>query len=518
MKAYIKYFYLGLIVFLPSHRIVAQENTAFDSISNISYSTHSVYMRSYQMATKNSVWMSKEVKNNFNQILIAGNYNTGDFIALQDATKLRKLQVQTEGKTEWRGTQLWGKFAYSKQMEDSTRLRHQTRWNEDAPVYYGSLKNNYYERDIYKLDAGIQHNFFNNRVPVTLDLDYRVGNNFSNNDPRGDVKDHNFNTALSVGYQTEKWIYHLRGLYGYGRERVNVAFKNSKYTENTADPLYVNWFMNGYGNAIERIKEINYNNDLKRHGISVHVRHQLNKEQRLYVNLATIQEEQFFKQYNISVLTYIPMNKYKRDSYTASALWILEKDLNHQTAVGLEGGIIDGRDFNYDLMKNNYLYRQEYVKADVTQVWRNYQFNGIIGYQSEDKKEGLTGNHISISTMTAGLGAKRTFSLTKLTDLIGSLRIRHKLPITQELLLPVTNSGVFAKTLIYHDYLYNASSSTEVGTSWGVNINKIKRTAWRFSFDIDYEMRNKLPSYSFDPLSVPGNNRTRLGAQIAYLF
>ena len=117
-------------------------------------------------------------------------------------------------------------------MEDSTQLRHQTRNNLDAPVYFGSLRKNYYERDIYEINGLARYDFLNGKLPVGISFDYHLGNHFSNNDPRGRVADFQFDNRLFVGYKFDNWNMYLTGLYGYGRERIGVGYKNDKNINN----------------------------------------------------------------------------------------------------------------------------------------------------------------------------------------------------------------------------------------------------------------------------------------------
>ncbi len=150
-------------------------------------------------------------------------------------------------------------------------MRHQSRWNADAPLYFGSLRKNKYNRETYKLDAGIQRAFFDAKLPISLGIDYRLGSHYSNNDPRGDIKDMNLQFELSAGHNLPILSYHIAGIWGYGSERANVGYKNEKYTTNKEDPLYVNWMMNGFGSAKDRLKEINYYDIIHRKGVGAHI-------------------------------------------------------------------------------------------------------------------------------------------------------------------------------------------------------------------------------------------------------
>jgi len=270
---------------------------------------------------EDAVWMPEAVPNGYNSIEAKAAFDRGKWMAAQDAGQIRSLLLTTEGKTDRGNLSIWGRFGYGRTMEDSTRLRHQTRSNPDAPAYFGSLMNNYYERDVYKIDAVAQYRFLGGKLPATLGLDYRVGNHFSNNDPRARLADFQFSTSIALGRNFPAWSVHLKGMYGYGRERVGIGYKDEKRAVNTSDTLYINWYMSGYGYVRERLTYMRYNDDFARHGLSLHLARNFGSRARLYLNAGFTDERQLFKLYDNSPLGYEPMNRYDRMNYRIDLIW-----------------------------------------------------------------------------------------------------------------------------------------------------------------------------------------------------
>ncbi|HMR18752.1 MAG TPA: hypothetical protein PKA53_05595 [Sphingobacterium sp.] len=518
MKIYALYFLLFAVTYVQSVSMVSGQVVHSDSISNIEYAVNWPEQKIYKMATENSVWIKNVVKNDFNKLEAGGVFNKGSWIDAQGASKVRALDLSTEGKTTWNAFHIWGRFDYSRQLEDSTRLRHQTRINEDAPMYFGSLRNNYYERDVYNLDAGIQRSFARDKIPVTLGLDYRVGNHFSNNDPRGRVQDFQFNTALAFGFVKNNWSTHVKGIYGYGRERVGIGFKNDKYIQNTADPLYVNWTMYGFGNAFEQIRDITYNNDMDRYGISLHLHRSFGEENTLFVNVSLIDETQLFKRYQTNELTYDPLNEYQRKNYLIDLLWHRYTDENRNAVYTITAGIIEGRDYNYTIFKNNYVYRKEFLTAESTWSMYLYQLSINLNYQNISSKDGLTANMLEYSHFKPIVRGIRKITFSNQNELLPAVHIGYNWVLSKDFLLPVTNSGVFTKTILYHDYLYQTTSSMLGGLSMDYLIKSATNFDWKLGLEMEYIRRGEYTPYTYDIPSIPGNDRFNTNFSFVVFF
>lgn len=503
---------LLLLVHLRTH---AQST---DSTSNAEYALDWVSRELHRMSTDHLVWIRSEVRENFNTLEATGVLNKGEWIASQDASKIRAIDLGTEGKTTWNDFTVWGRFQYRRQLEDSTRLRHQTRINEDAPFYFGSLRKNYYERDVYSLAASVQRSFVGDQLPITLGLDYRVGNHFSNNDPRGRVQDFQFDTYLAVGLSRESWTGHVKGLYGYGREAVSIGFKNDKYIQNTVDSLYVNWLMNGYGNAFEQIRDMLYTNDMKRYGGGLHLSKAVDQNNTIFANATFVKETQLFKQDRINPLTYEALNTYDRNSTSVKLLWKSKRDDYRSALYKLSVGVVQGKDFNYSILKNNYVYYNQTAHAHAIWRVRKYQFAVEAAYTSTSSEDGLTGNLLEYAHLAPNLSAGVDLSLSSRHTLYPSIRIGYNAVLRENLVLPETNSGIFAKTKIYHDYLYYSTPSVLGGAAVDLVVAVSRGTQWKVGLQVDYTRRTTFGEYTFVPPTTPGFNRLDSKLNVALYF
>lgn len=515
----IKYIASTTVFFLSSIAVQGQikSSATVDSLTATSYWYQPSSIMSHDMAVRNRVWISEEMKNKSSILGIQQTIAKGSFQPAQGANGLQQTHIYTEGKTQWQKTNFWGRFSYDRSSEDSTAMRHQSRWNEDAPVYFGSLKKNKYNRETYKLDAGIQHAFLNNRLPISLGIDYRLGSHYSNNDPRGDVKDMNLQFELSVGHNLSKISYHLSGIWGYGSERVNVGYKNEKYTKNTEDPLYVNWIMNGFGNARERISEINYNDIINRAGIGGHMLLKPNGADKIYLNGRYINEKQSFRRNDNSKQTYLLLNDYTKDISSIDFLWSRQMQNQKSLKLALTGQIEEGKDFNYTYLSNNYTYQQNQMQIKGLFGFRQFQTEGSIAVRNLRKKDGVTGNAMDVDQIKAGIGLNRRVRVSERSDLLGSVYYLRQWSPANDLIVSDLNTGNFAKQILYQDYLYETVSSSTWTTSW-VWVTHRGKTDWSVQFQLDYQHRGDLMSLNYDLSAVPGKDRFLGKLGVSYIF
>lgn len=493
-----------------------------DSLSKtdrVSYALDSVYGLQRDYIRRNPVWIA-DWQDNFNQLNLGTSYKKGNFIPAQGSTQTRAYDFDTEGKTTWNKVRLYGRFTYSKEYEDSTRLRHQTRTNESAPVYFGSVRYNHYERSVYHIQTALQKDLMPENLPLTFGLDYRVGEHFSNNDPRASINDFQLNLLSALGYRTKKWQYHVQVKYGYGRERVQVAYKNESYTENVEDTLYVNWYNNGYGNAIQKTKNINYNDDMKRFGAGAHLSHRPSKVNTWQADVDWLREKQQFKQYDNSPQIYFLFNTYQEDRLNGSLYWHHQSDENSHFIWGMAVEMVDGHDDHPSLGTSNYLYRKESYTSNLRFTKRQWQYQAQVAYHYLLQQDGNTSAMSEVSQLQFLLGLGKTWVLPAPGHQVQTqVRGGYRLPVSGDLAFNSINESYFVNHIIYHDYLYRYSAATELGATFtylfptrGGHIN------WSIGLSADYTLRGSLPTYTFKALSLPGKDRLNSQLQLKFYF
>ncbi len=267
MKNYIQVTLCLFVVFFSQFetKAIARQDTVL-YIQHIDQD--SIQLRLRQYAVDNPMWLEKKVPQRYSLIRMAYNSTSGDYHRAQDAQRVNTLDFGSEGAVTIKDVRLWGRFNYTRSVEDSTRFAHQTRENPSSPWYFGSYGYNHYERTTYRIQARGHRYFADRKYAVFGGFDYQVANHFSNNDPRGSIRVAQLNGTVGGSMRIVKNVdIGIEGRYGYGQEDVEIAYKNGNSATSAVESPYMNYIIRGYGWKVSDWlleQKMFYQNDMKR--------------------------------------------------------------------------------------------------------------------------------------------------------------------------------------------------------------------------------------------------------------
>lgn len=457
-------------IFLPILLLQVVYSTAFSqkidtSLTNIGlqnklFSIDSAAYTGYDFAKNSPFNIGELMPAKYSKISFGLNYEKGHLISAQSATKSNQVYLATEGSARLKSVNLWGSFKYEKSVEDSTMYNHQTRNNVSAPYYYGSPINLNYERAVYNLKALAEKNLLSKNLPLGIGADYRIGNHFSTNDPRGTVDDFQLNLIATLGYTFfDQLKFGAAYRYGYGQERVNVAYKNQSLSQNTLKPEYNNYLINGYGEAYVYNTSRTYQNDQTRSGLDGYLNFTQSAIGDFFFTYSYMEEKQQFAQKTDEGFTNF--NNYNLETNNFSLFWTKRFGNKNLSALANYNNI-DGKDMNYIYLSNNYLYNRNNLslktnlsinsKSNVYNIFVSANRNG------EQKQDGLTGNNIKYNRLdwSAGIGYSKITNQSNVWGL--SFSGLYSIPLNDYFVVPNANIGQFTQKVIYFDYIYNTST------------------------------------------------------------
>lgn len=437
--------------------------SAIQSLTNKIFNSDSTSNSSYEFAKQNPFNIRSLMPLQYSNISLGFNYDKGELMPAQNSAKITSTYLKTEGSTQLGSVMLWGLFGYRKTFEDSTMYNHQTRNNISAPYYFGSPINVSYERAVYNLKTLAEKNLIGKNLPLGIGADYRIGNHFSTNDPRGSISDFQFDLIGTLGYTFFNRLKLGAGYrYGYGQERFSVDYKNNSFSQIVLLPAYNNYLVNGYGEANVKNTERDYNNDQTRNGIDIYINYESNNIGSFYFSYAFKKEKQKYLRSNSSGI--FNFNQYNIDNNSFNLFW-LKALKNKKLSVLLNYSNVDGKDLNYIYLANNYLYNTEQIGIKTTLSVKNranlFNYTLTVNKNGEERKDGLTENDVKYNRLdfTGGLGYNRTTAKSNNWGI--NLTGIYSLPLNDYLVVPPINVGLFTQRVIYYDYLYN--TSTRVG-------------------------------------------------------
>lgn len=485
-----------------------KDSIALKQDKYLSY-TDSIQQQAFRFSKNNPLLITNLMPNQISAISLGHQYEKGNFILAQGSTKTNTIFLNTEGTTVLGKIKLYGSFAYKKIFEDSTRFAHQTRNNPSTPYYYGSPTYNHYERTKYDFKALANRNFWNDRLTFGLLLDYHVADHFSNNDPRGSIKEYQLDTKALLGYNFTKNIqvglgYHI----GYGQEGVNIGYRNRNYYETLNYPAYVNYVINGYGEPVPKVTIRKYDDRMQRTGIDFSLALNNMAFGSLFLKTNVSNEAQAYD-YRESTGFY-DLAQYDLRKIAASLLWT-KKVNSGKWNILAEIEQWDGEDFNVNFKAKNYVYTQNKVDLSVayalSKTEYQHQFSAAIQQLGEERIDGVTGNRVYIKNLSSEISYALIKKLKNNHFISGDFSANYRFSPEDEFNVGTAVESYFTRTVIFHDYLYHTASSLggSVGISYAFPFLKTFQGAVRLKSA--YLQKQDLKSLNRTLTSIPGNDR-----------
>ncbi len=470
-----KLFYISTLIVLSSTQLFGQTKESLSRIQateSKSYSIDSALVQLYNFSKENSFFIEKLMPNKYNNLSVKYDFAKGHYIPVQGASQVQSISLFSEGKTTLEKFHLYGSFNYQRSTEDSTRWAHQSRFNNSSPLYFGSMKNNHYERSVYQINAAISRPMIEHNLPISIGLEYRIGNHFSNNDPRGDIKDFQLNINPAIGYTFgEKLSIGLGYQYGYGREQIGVGYKNSSYTENTVDAQLSNYLITGYGGAqLFQIKnQLRYNNDQNRQYAKFFINYSGLSNANIILALKKGKENELFKRNLTDNPGYNTLMSYEINHTSADLIWY-KRGEQAEINFSLNYDYKAGSGYDQELAGVNYINDEECygLKIYYTLKGKNGLINNLnFGVQHIEnvKRDGNNGIDISFNRIKLNAGWGINKPLKKNHSIGAGISTFYILKTSSTFLAPIENENIFFNSVMYPDYLFYTSNNYSVALS-----------------------------------------------------
>lgn len=474
------------------------------------YFVNEVQESGYQFAKRSPLLLFNLMPTNINSISLGHEFEKGKFVQAQGSTMNNRLFLKSEGITQLAGIRLYGSLAYDKIVEDSTRFAHQTRSNPSTPYYFGSPAANHYERSIYNFKVLAAKNILTERITIGVELNYHIADHFSNNDPRGSIKEYQLISKLAIGYRLREGLQLGLGyLVGYGQEKFNIGYKNTTYYESLVYPRYVNYIINGYGEPQPRVNRRNYNNFINQKGPKISLNYKNSRLGSFQIIASRTQEDQVYDYRTGQEITELA--NYHLQKSQLAALWTKKMHLNQYMNIQLDYENLEGEDFNFAFRAKNYVFTGQKLTLggnySLQKALTIYNFGMSATSFGEDRIDGITGNRVSFDNvnLTASFGFNKQIKNKR--SLGAGLALSTQFNADSQLLVSPANESYFTREVIFHDYLYQTARNHTISMHANFAFPFFKTMQSAISWSINYQINNGSPMLERTVTSAPGRDR-----------
>lgn len=421
----------------------------------------------YQAGQLSPVWMPVAMPMGVNRLQLEYTLAKGNYIPATDATQQGTTRLHTEGKTTLGTVHLWGAFSYTRTTEDSTRFAHQTRNNPTTPYYFGSPAYVNYRRTVYQAKARVLKAFLQQRLPLALGLDYRVGSHYATNDPRGNLSDYEMNLSASAGYRIGKHLTAAaEGYYGYGQENVSIGYKNDVAQNSLDNPLKATYIINGYSEPLPVSKQLSYRDYRKRKGAGFSLLHTVGRN-TMALQGKWLRETQRYT-FRADDGSSAPLAEYFLSTTSFAGVWNRQLRKGGITAL-LHYRQENGEDFHQVYRTHNYLYNaREYGGVLARTLYKNaatYNYGLRVRYNKLQYIDGAYSNNLRYRRVALspswGVSIRTAGRYTWGMDVNGS----YEKALQPQAAISAVNASYFTREVIEHDYYYQTADVAGAGAS-----------------------------------------------------
>ena len=436
------------------------------------------------------------------------NYQKGHFREAQQAEKTNQASFASEGISTIDRFKLYGYFSFTRTWQDS--LAFSQKGIEDAytPYYFIAGKAGTYARQKYLGGGLISYSLLKNKLFIGTGIDYLYNTMARSVDPRSLVTTYKIIFSPEISLKFKQSTIGLGLNIGYGDEKVEIGYKNSVYAGSQLFPDRISYLNYGYGflevnttNFIRRNTytglKLNYAGKFPDWDISGRLSYLVSKEVNQLIKERSITDE--------------TSSTFQLETYKINL--VLNKkvgNVNHQIAI--DGAQTEGDDDLVRLKARNYTLKVTDINLIYSHFKSSFGHNSAAwflktNYKNFYQRDAAANHTMKYSYISPKIGGTIYWNKFKNDLLSTEFSIGTRLPISSDVIVPLTQVNTFTRGVAYPDYLYWSSKVGELQFLVNYTTNKlINKFRTGVSLKSTYLRNFEMPTTNLDATFIPGKN------------
>ncbi|MDQ7950061.1 MAG: hypothetical protein REI78_03330 [Pedobacter sp.] len=448
-------------------------------------------------------------------------HQQGHFRTAQQAEKTSNARFAAEGISSIDRFKLYGYFSFDRTWQDSLAFSQKGIEDDFTPYYYIAGKAGKFERQRYLGGGIINYSLIRDKLFIGTGIDYLYHTSARSVDPRSMVTTFSLKFNPTISYKISNHLIGAGITAGYGDEKVAIDYKNDDFKGTLLYPDRISYLNYGYGyleinqsDFIRRNKftgvNLNYVLDLSQWNIQGRLRYLISKEDNQYPKTNSINDETF--------------GSFQLETYA------LDVVLNHNGVGGQTDQLVlnmaqyNGDDHLVKLAARNYTYNATAISASYRHAHYQkeqpyFSYFASLAYQDTYQRDAAADHTSSFTYLHPTIGATLHVEQQHKNLFSVQLGIGARLPLQNELVVPVTQYVNFTQGVAFPDYWYWASKVGEINTAFNYSTSQLF-SKFRTGFELNgtYLRKLSMPPVTIATPFVPGkdNFSLSLGAKLYF--
>lgn len=506
-----RYLFLILLISVSAQ---AQQKLASDSIFIYHQAAHE--LRSLKWGPTQLIAHKLEKASSIGLIY---NLQDGSFREAQQAAQTRKASFSAEGISSIDRFKLYGHFSFTKTWQDSLAFSQKGIEEAYSPYYYIAGKAGNFQRQTYVGGGIVSYQLVKDKLFLGTGIDYLYHTSARAVDPRSSVTTYRLKFNPTVTYKLNQHAFGLGVELGYGDESISIHYKNDDYKGGLLYPDRISNLNFGYGTL--ETSQASFTRKNKYSGLNMN--YAIHSQSWNFTSKIAYQISNEENRYPREALTDQTFGIYQVESLSAQFLLnkSIGKTLNQfQLTIRQD----NGDDHLIRAAARNYTY----AGSDVNFGYSNYHLTknnvGVewmakLAYRENYQRDAGADHTIRYHYVRPNLGAAFYWKRPNKDLLVTAFGLGARLPLANEIRVPLTQVNDFTQGVAYPDYLYWASKVGEARLKLTYSTNTIfHKFRTGVSLNAAYLHRLALPAYDFVPTSVPGKQHLDINCSLNLYF
>ena len=446
----------------------------------------------------------------------------GHFRRAQEAESKKVLKIATSGIATLGKFKTSGYFNFSRVYQDSLSWTTKGTEIDAQPYYFASSKAGEFERTLYDFGGILSYDLIKDKLSIASGLEYKFSSSTRSVDPRPSVQNALLILKPELIFRTNGHSIGLQALWGYGKERFSLVFKNRDFGASLGYPDRINYIIYGYG-LIENMQspQNTVRNERYKGAALNYATNFTSGNLKATIGYKQWHDDNSFR--TINSITNNLIGTFILDEITGNILANhVGSEHMHQISVNVLSA--SGQDKQVLYNSTNYRYDHQTLDAEYLirfhhQRKKTLELGASLNYDKLEKQDIVSAHYVQNTKVEPGLSAGMYFKNQNKDLFSVYLAGGYIIPFNGGISVAPLQETVFTRGVIYPNYTYDSSKAVRLSGKLNyISSSLFKEFKTGFSVQASYLSVAQLGEQFSNATFLPSKGRLNLNLAVNLYF